>query len=141
MLSNSRGPGTLADTLARLGPGACAATSEEAAVAGDIVVVTVPVTAFPVLPATPQVGRTFIDTCNYGPEREGHISELDSGSLTSSELLLRYVPDTGLVTPAPASRRVVSMPSSTGIRTSITTMSGFQSPRRGRRRPGRPRTR
>jgi predicted dinucleotide-binding enzyme len=97
VLSNSRGPETLADTIARLGPGASAATSEEAAAAGDIVVVTVPVMAFPGLPAAPLAGKTVIDTCNYGPERDGHIPELDSGSLTSSELLLRYVPDAGLV--------------------------------------------
>ena len=43
VLSNSRGPETLADTAAGLGPRASAATSEDAAAAGDIVVVTVPV--------------------------------------------------------------------------------------------------
>ncbi|MFE2492465.1 NAD(P)-binding domain-containing protein, partial [Streptomyces mirabilis] len=47
VLSNSRGPETLVDTAAELGPRASAATSEEAAAAGDIVVVTVPVSAFP----------------------------------------------------------------------------------------------
>jgi 3-hydroxyacyl-CoA dehydrogenase len=36
MLSNSRGPETLADTAAKLGPAASAATSREAAAAGDI---------------------------------------------------------------------------------------------------------
>lgn len=97
VLSNSRGPGSLADTVAELGPQASAATSEEAAAAGDIVVVTVPVTAFPALPAAPLAGKTVIDTCNYGPERDGHIPELDGTSLTSSELLLRYVPDAMLV--------------------------------------------
>ena len=51
VLSNSRGPETLADTAAELGPRASAATSGEAAAAGDIVVVTVPVKAFPNLPA------------------------------------------------------------------------------------------
>ncbi len=51
VLSNSRGPDTLADTAAELGPRASAATSGEAAAAGDIVVVTVPVQAFPDLPA------------------------------------------------------------------------------------------
>jgi len=49
-------------------------------------VVTVPVKAFPSLPAAPLAGKTVIDTCNYGPERDGHIPELDSKSLTSSEL-------------------------------------------------------
>jgi 8-hydroxy-5-deazaflavin:NADPH oxidoreductase len=97
VLSNSRGPETLADKVAELGSRASAATSAEAAAAGDIVVVTVPVIAFPNLPAAPLAGKTVIDTCNYGPERDGHIPELDSKSLTSSELLLRYIPDAMLV--------------------------------------------
>ncbi|HEY2699772.1 MAG TPA: NAD(P)-binding domain-containing protein [Pseudonocardiaceae bacterium] len=85
------------DSVARLGPRAAAATSEQAAAAGDIIVVTVPVKAFPNLPAAPLAGKTIIDTCNYGPERDGHIPELDSNALTSSELLLRYIPDAMLV--------------------------------------------
>ena len=97
LLSNSRGPETLADAAAELGPRASAATSGEAAAAADIVVVSVPVKAFPDLPAAPLAGKTVIDTCNYGPERDGHIPELDSQSLTSSELLLRYIPDAMLV--------------------------------------------
>ena len=97
VLSNSRGPGTLADTVAELGPRASAATSEEAAAAGDIVVVAVPVTAFLDLPAAALAGKTVIDTCNYGPERDGHIADLDGVALTSSELLLRHIPDAMLV--------------------------------------------
>ena len=97
VLSNSRGPKTLADTVAELGPRASASTRQEAAAAGDIVVVTVPVKAFPDLHAAALPGKTVIDTCNYGPERDGHIPELDSRSLTSSELLLRYFPDAMLV--------------------------------------------
>jgi 8-hydroxy-5-deazaflavin:NADPH oxidoreductase len=97
VLSNSRCPETLTDTVAQLGPRAAAATSEQAAAAGDIIVVTVPVKAFPDLPAAPLAGKTIIDTCNYGPERDGHIPELDTNALTSSELLLRYIPDAMLV--------------------------------------------
>ncbi|MEU6375073.1 NAD(P)-binding domain-containing protein [Streptomyces sp. NPDC046909] len=97
VLSNSRGPETLADTVAELGSRASAATSGEAAAAGDIVVVTVPVKAFPNLPAEPLAWKPVIDTCNYGPERDGHIPELDNESLTSSELLLRYSPDAMVV--------------------------------------------
>src|ERR1700730_7880510 len=97
VLSNSRGPETLADTTAERGPRASAATSGGAAAAGDIVVVTVPVKAFPSLPAAPLASKTVIDTCNYGPERDGHIPELDDNSLTSSELLQRYIPDAMLV--------------------------------------------
>jgi 8-hydroxy-5-deazaflavin:NADPH oxidoreductase len=97
VLSNSRGPETLADTAAELGPRASAATSGEAAAAGGIVVVSVPVKAFPDLPVAALAGKTVIDTCNYGPERDGHVPELDGESLASSELLLRYVPGAMLV--------------------------------------------
>jgi len=97
VLSNSRGPETLVDTVAGLGPRAAAATSGEAAAAGDIVVVSVPVKAFPDLPAAALAGKTVIDTCNYGPERDGHIPGLDSRSLTSSELLQRHLPDATVV--------------------------------------------
>jgi 8-hydroxy-5-deazaflavin:NADPH oxidoreductase len=97
VLSNPRGPETLTVTVAELGPRASAATSGEAAAAGDIVVVSVPVKAFPDLPAAPLAGKTLIDTCNYGTERDGHIPKLDSQSLTSSELLLQYIPNAVLV--------------------------------------------
>ena len=97
VLSNSRGPETLAATVADLGPRASAATSGEAAAAGDLVVITVPVKAFPHLPVAALAGKTVIDTCNYGPERDGPIPELDTNALTSSELLQRYLPDALLV--------------------------------------------
>ncbi|WP_435888106.1 NADPH-dependent F420 reductase [Streptomyces niveus] len=97
VLSNSRGPHTLVDTVRELGPRASAGTSGEAAAAGDIVLVTVPVSAFPHIPAASLAGKPVIDTCNYGPERDGHIPELDSKTLTSSELLLRHLPDALLV--------------------------------------------
>ena len=57
VLSNSRGPETLADTVAELGPRASAATSRQAAAAGDIVVVTVPVRAFP--------NTTYLRLCGF----------------------------------------------------------------------------
>jgi predicted dinucleotide-binding enzyme len=86
LLSNPRGPETLVDTVAALGPRASAATSQEAAAATDIGVVTVPVKAFRDLSVAPLAGKTVIDTCNYGPERDGHIPGLDDNSRTSSEL-------------------------------------------------------
>lgn len=97
VLSNSRGPETLADTVAELGPRASAATSQEAAAAGDIVVVSVPVNAFAELPAAALAGKTVIDTCNYGPERDRQIPDLDDKSVTSSELLQRYLPEAQVV--------------------------------------------
>jgi len=97
VLSNSRGPETLAGLVAELGPLARAATSEEAAVAGDIVVIAIPVKAYFGLPAAALAGKIVLDTGNYYPERDGQISELDSGSLTSSELLARQLPGASVV--------------------------------------------
>ena len=62
VLSNSRGPETLADLVAELGDRARAATPAEAAKAGDIVVATIPTHAYSKLPAAELAGKTVIDT-------------------------------------------------------------------------------
>ena len=97
VLSNSRGPETLADLVAELGPHARAATPVEAAAAGDVVVVTVPLHAYRAVPQAPLAGKVVIDTNNYYPGRDGSIAELDDGSTTSSELLARHLPDAHVV--------------------------------------------
>jgi 8-hydroxy-5-deazaflavin:NADPH oxidoreductase len=97
VLSNSRGPETLEELAAELGPLARAGPAEQAAEAGDLVVVSVPVKAFGDIPAKPLAGKPVLDTGNYYPQRDGHISELDTGGLTSSGLLQRYLPDAHVV--------------------------------------------
>ncbi|GAA3267381.1 NAD(P)-binding domain-containing protein [Dactylosporangium vinaceum] len=91
VLSNSRGPETLADLVAALGPKARAARPAEAAAAGDIVVVTVPLKAYRDVPAEPLAGKVVIDTNNYYPERDGQIAELDAGTATTSGLLQEHL--------------------------------------------------
>jgi predicted dinucleotide-binding enzyme len=90
-MSNSRGPATLGDLVADLGPLARAGTAEEAAAAGDIVVVSIPFKGYLSVPAGPLVGKVVLDTCNYYPERDGHIAALDDGTETSSELLQHHL--------------------------------------------------
>ncbi len=97
VLSNSRGPETLADLVSELGPQARAATAAEAARAGDIVVVTVPLKAYRQVPVEPLRGKVVIDTNNYYPERDGHIAELDDESTTVSELLQDHLPESHVV--------------------------------------------
>jgi 8-hydroxy-5-deazaflavin:NADPH oxidoreductase len=89
VLSNSRGPETLAELAAELGPLATPATAEQAAEAGDLVLVSVPVKAFGDIPVKPLAGKPVMDTGNYYPQRDGHLAELDTGALTSSALLQR----------------------------------------------------
>lgn len=97
VLSNSRGPETLAGLIAELGPHARAATPAEAGAAGDIVVVTIPLGRYREVPVEPLAGKTVIDTNNYYPQRDGHIVELDEKTHTSSGLLQKHLPTSHVV--------------------------------------------
>ncbi|WAA66802.1 NADPH-dependent F420 reductase [Microbacterium oxydans] len=92
VIANSRGPETLADLVADLGPRAKAATAEDAAAAADIAVVTVPLRAIGELPAAQLAGKIVLDTNNYYFERDGRIEALDKGETTTSELVQRALP-------------------------------------------------
>ena len=97
VISNSRGPETLSALVAELGQNARAATAVDAAKAGDIVVVTVPLKNYRAVPVEPLAGKIVIDTNNYYPERDGHIPELDNESTTTAELLQAHLPKSKVV--------------------------------------------
>ena len=97
VISNSRGPETLADLVAELGPRARAGTVMDAARSGDIEVVTVPLKNYAAVPVEPLAGKIVIDTNNYYPQRDGHIPELDNESTTTSELLQKHLPTSKVV--------------------------------------------
>jgi predicted dinucleotide-binding enzyme len=91
LLSNSRGPETLAELVEELGAAATAVTAEEAAELGEVVVVSVPFGRYRDLPRQGLADKIVIDTTNYYAQRDGHFDELDSGALTSSELLQAHL--------------------------------------------------
>ncbi|CAH0206767.1 hypothetical protein SRABI83_02040 [Arthrobacter sp. Bi83] len=91
VISNSRGPETLADLVAELGPRARAATPAEAAAAGDIAVVTVPLKSLRDIPVEPLAGKIVIDTNNYYWERDGRMPALDNGEATTSGLVQEHL--------------------------------------------------
>jgi 8-hydroxy-5-deazaflavin:NADPH oxidoreductase len=97
VLANSRGPETLTTTVAGLGARARAATPEEAARAGDWVVVSIPLAAYRHLPAAALAGKVVLDTSNYYATRDGHFPALDAGELTTSELVQRHLTGAALV--------------------------------------------
>ncbi len=97
VLSNSRGPDTLKPLVTELGPHARAGTPTQAAEAGDIVVVTIPLKNIGDVPMAPLAGKIVIDTNNYYPQRDGHIAELDDERTTTSELLQRHLPQSRVV--------------------------------------------
>jgi len=97
VLSNRRGPESLSGLVAELGPRARAATPQEAAEAGDLVVVTIPLKAYRSVPVEPLRGKVVIDTNNYYPQRDGQIAELDDESTTTAELLQSHLPESKVV--------------------------------------------
>lgn len=99
VIANSRGPETLEGLVAEVteqartagsAATATAGTVEQAAQAGDLVVVTIPLKAVTDIPAHLLEGRIVIDTNNYYVERDGQIAELDDESITTSELVARH---------------------------------------------------
>ncbi|MFC5753648.1 NADPH-dependent F420 reductase [Actinomadura rugatobispora] len=96
VLSNSRGPESLAELVQELGPLARAGTVDEAIAAGDIIALPVPLASFEALPADKLAGKIVIDQTNYYPEFWRN-AELDNGALTSSELVQRHLKDSLVV--------------------------------------------
>jgi 8-hydroxy-5-deazaflavin:NADPH oxidoreductase len=97
VMSNSRGPATLADLVTELGPRARAAGARTAASAGDVAVVTIPLRAYHDVPVAELDGKVVLDTMNYYPQRDGQFAELDDESTTTSELLQAHLPDSRVV--------------------------------------------
>ena len=128
-IANSRGPETLADLVAELGPNAKAGTPTEAAEAGEFVIVTVPLKAYRDIPVEPLVGKIVIDTNNYYWERDGRIASLDAGATTVSGLLQAHLPESKVVKGfnniAAASILTDGTPAGTPGRRALSTASDF----------------
>ncbi|KTS02367.1 NADPH-dependent F420 reductase [Microbacterium testaceum] len=97
VIANSRGPETLADLVASIGDRARAATAQDAAEAGEFVVVTVPLKAIGEIPVAPLTGKIVLDTNNYYFERDGHIAALDDKKTTTSQMLQEHLPESVVV--------------------------------------------
>ena len=97
VIANSRGPETLAELVAELGPKARAATAYEAAEAADVAVVTIPLKSYAQVPVEPLAGKIVIDTNNYYPQRDGIIPELEDETATTAGLLQAHLPTSKVV--------------------------------------------
>ena len=97
VLSGSGGPDTLKALTGELGPKARAATAGGAAGAGDFAIVATPITAVASIPAEPLRGKVVISTINYFPQRDGHIAEIEDGTVTVPGVLQRHLPESKVV--------------------------------------------
>jgi hypothetical protein len=91
VVANSRGPESLRELVARLGPKASAASAPEAARLGDVVIEAIPFGKLDTLPRAELEGKVLITASNYYPGRDG---EIDLGGLTQSEYLQGLLPGT-----------------------------------------------
>lgn len=97
VISNSRGPETLSELVADLGDNARAGTVQDAATAGDVIIVTVPLKALGEVPVEPLAGKIVLDTNNYYWERDGHIEALDAKQTTTTRLAQDHLPTSKVV--------------------------------------------
>ena len=97
VIANSRGPETLQELVAGLGPRAQAGTAIEAASAADVALVAVPLRAYADVPVEPLAGKIVLDADNYYLERDGQIESLDRGETTTSGLLQEHLPTSKVV--------------------------------------------
>lgn len=97
VIANSRGPDTLTELVAQLGPMARAATAAEAALAGDFVIVAVPLRLVNDMPVDALAGKVVIDTNNYMPWRDGNYPVVDAGEKTEHELRQEQLPGSKVV--------------------------------------------
>src|SRR6202163_1142365 len=97
VMSNSRRAETLTPLVAALGPKARAATSDQAATAGDLVVVAIPFRNVAQVPVQPLAGKVVIDVSNYYAPRDGHLAAIDNGDKASSEILAAHLPTSRIV--------------------------------------------
>jgi 8-hydroxy-5-deazaflavin:NADPH oxidoreductase len=97
VLSNSQGPGSLAELVSSLGPKARAASRSEAAATADFAIVAIPVTTIDQVPAEPLAGKVVLATINYFPQRDGHITAIDDGTTTAPGLLQAHLPKSHVV--------------------------------------------
>jgi 8-hydroxy-5-deazaflavin:NADPH oxidoreductase len=94
VVSNSRGPESLVSLVEEIGPQVRAATVEEAADFGEVVLVAMPFFAYETLPADQLSGKVVVDAMNYYAGRDG---EVEFNGLSSSEAVARHLPGSRIV--------------------------------------------
>ncbi|PYE49951.1 NADPH-dependent F420 reductase [Deinococcus yavapaiensis] len=93
-LANSRGPDSLRELVATLGPNVRAASVREAASHGDVVIEAIPFGRLGDLPSDELAGKILVTAANYYPGRDGSI---DLEGLAESQYTARLVPGARVV--------------------------------------------
>lgn len=94
VIANSRDPETLTDLIDELGANAGAATVDETATFGEVVVEAIPFGRYADLPAKALAGKIVVSASNYYPGRDG---EIDLRGVTQTELVARHLAESTVV--------------------------------------------
>ncbi|TDV42287.1 hypothetical protein EC919_1185 [Pseudomonas graminis] len=86
VIANSRHPDTLIKLVAELGPRARAETAAGAAMAGDVIVIAVPLKRINDVPIKGLARKIVLDTNNYMAWRDGAFDLVESGQKTIHEI-------------------------------------------------------
>lgn len=97
VIANSRGPDTLVELINELGPLARAETAAGAAMAGEVIVVAVPLKRINDIPVEELAGKIVLDTNNYMAWRDGAFDLVDTGQKTIHELRQEHLPKAKVV--------------------------------------------
>ena len=95
MLSNSRGP----DTIRHIGRKIdCDVGSvDDAATFGELIIAAIYLQMSSAIPASPLEGKIVLNPQNYFTHYFGAVPEIDSGEVTTAEILARHLPDSKVV--------------------------------------------
>lgn len=94
MMSNSRGPETIRHISQQIG---CeVGTVDDVAAFGEMIVAAIHLQMSSAIPVPPLAGKIVLNPQNYFPHF-GLVPELDSGELTTAEVLARHVPGSKVV--------------------------------------------
>lgn len=96
-IANSRGPETLDEKVEMIGEDAIAMEIKDAAKFGEIVLVAIPFGKYKTLPVEVLANKIVIDAGNYYPDRDGIFEEIESGKITSSELVAEHLQNSTIV--------------------------------------------
>lgn len=97
VISNSRGPSTLAGLVEELAPRVRAGTVSEAARAGDATLIAIPFFRFPELSASDFAGRIVIDAMNFDPNRDHAVQDRLVHGMAPAKLLQRHLDGAAVV--------------------------------------------
>lgn len=96
-IAGSGSPEKIALSINVITPGAIAATPEEAARHGDIVILALPLSKYRTIPVDTLAGKLVIDAMNYWWEVDGKSNEFENPRGSSSEMVQQFLPASHVV--------------------------------------------